>query len=315
MNNFAVLIVAVSLFVSGPVARAEILPEKLFDIEFNPITEMSGIVKSKRFEDVFWVHNDSGDSARLFAINGKGKVLYPGYMNVYGEVSEEGKSEWAGHKIYQAANLDWEDIAVDEEMIYIAEMGNNGNARRDLGVYVVPEPNPRQVGGTRILKYLPIRYPEQQEFPAKKWHYDSEAIFVFKGKLYFITKHRPVGQIDQFEKGAILYRLDTKYTDGFNTLERVDDHGEMTAITGADMSPNGNQLAVVGYQQLWIFDRPLRGDKLLSSAARFLALDVKHTGQIEAVAWQNNETILIGNEGRELFSIAAEDVLAYSRQE
>jgi hypothetical protein len=44
MNNFAVLIVAASLFASGPVARAEILPEKLFDIEFNPITEMSGIV-------------------------------------------------------------------------------------------------------------------------------------------------------------------------------------------------------------------------------------------------------------------------------
>ena len=313
MNIFAVLIVAASLFASGPV-RAEILPEKLFDIEFNPITEMSGIVKSKRFEDVFWVHNDSGDSARLFAINGKGKVLYPGYLNVYGEVSEEGKKEWAGHKIYLAANLDWEDITVDEEMIYIAEMGNNGNARRDLGVYVVPELNPRQVGGTRVLKYLPIRYPEQQEFPAKKWHYDSEAIFTFKGKLYFITKHRPVGQIDQFEKGAILYRLNTKYTDRFNTLKRVDDHGEMEAITGADKSPNGNLLAVVGYQQLWIFDLPRRGSRLLSSAARFLELDKQHTGQIEAVAWQDNETILIGNEGREIFSIAAKDVPAYSRQ-
>jgi hypothetical protein len=250
----------------------------------------------------------------LFAINSRGKVLYPGYLNVHGEVYEEGKKVWAGHKIYLAANLDWEDIAVDEEMIYIAEMGNNGNARRDLGVYVIPELNPRQVGGTRILKYLPIRYPEQQEFPAKKWHYDSEAIFTFKGKLYFITKHRPVGQIDQFEKGAMLYRLDTKYTDRFNILKRVDVHGEMEAITGADRSPNGNQLAVVGYQQLWIFDLPRRGSRLLSSTARLLQLDKQHTGQIEAVAWQDNETMLIGNEGREIFSIAAKDVPAYSRQ-
>jgi hypothetical protein len=312
MNNFAALSVAVSLFISGQVI-AEILPEKLFNVEFNPIKEMSGIVKSKRFEDVFWVHNDSGDSARLFAIDGRGKVIYPGYLNVHGEVVEEGKSEWAGHKIFLAANLDWEDIAVDEEMIYISEMGNNGNARRDLGVYVVPELNPREVGGTRILKYLPIRYPEQQEFPAKKWHYDSEAIFVFQGKLYFITKHRPAGQISRFEKGAVLYRLDTKYTDDFNILKRVDVNSEMTAITGADMSPDGNYLAVVGYQQLWVFDRPRRGDRLFSTDARFLKLDVQHTGQIEAVAWRDNETILMGNEGREIFSIAAKDVPAHSR--
>ena len=313
MNNFAALVVAVGLFISGQVV-AETLPEKLFDIGFNPIKEMSGIVKSKRFEDVFWVHNDSGDSARLFAINGKGKVIYPGYLNAYGEEYEEGKHEWAGHTIFLAANLDWEDIAVDDEMIYISEMGNNGNARRDLGVYVVPELNPREVGGTRVLKYLPIRYPEQKEFPAKKWHYDSEAIFTFQGKLYFITKHRPAGQIDQFEKGAVLYRLDTKYTDEFNILERVDEHGEMMAITGSDMSPNGNQLAVVGYQQLWVFDRPRRGDRFFSSGALFLQLEQQLTGQIEAVAWVDNETILIGNEGREIFSITVKDVPVYSGQ-
>lgn len=311
MYKFAILIVAVGLFVSGHLF-AEVVPKKLFEISFNPIVEMSGIVKSKRFDDVYWVHNDSGDSARLFAIDSKGKVIYPGYLNVYGEIFEEGKREWEGHKIFLAANLDWEDIAIDEEMIYISEMGNNGNARRDLGVYVVPEPNPRAVGGSRILKYLPIRYPDQKQFPAEKWHFDSEAIFTFNNKLYFITKHRQAGEIMQFEKGAVLYRLDTSYTDRFNVLKRVDDHGAVAVVTGADLSPNGNNLAVIGYQQLWIFKTPERGDKFFSSGARLLILDMHHTGQVEAVAWLDDETILIGNEGRGIFSIAAKDIPAYS---
>lgn len=311
MNRFTALILSAGFLLSSEVI-ADAVPEKLFEIRFNPIKELSGIVKSKRFEDVFWVHNDSGDSARLFAINSKGKVLYPAYLNVYGEIFEEGKQEWEGHKISIASNMDWEDIAVDEEMIYISEMGNNGNARRDLGVYVIPEPNPRAVGGTRILKFLPIRYPEQEEFPAKKWHYDSEAIFTFKNRLYFITKHREAGKVMQLEKGAVLYRLDTKYTDRFNILKRIDSSQVMAAITGADMSPDGNRLAVIGYEQLWIFDKPPHGDRFFSSNARYLTLDMQHTGQVEAVAWLDNETILIGNEARGIFSIAAKDVPPYS---
>lgn len=290
-----------------------LIPKKVFDLTFGPIKEMSGIVKSKRFEDVYWVHNDSGDQPRIFAVTGKGKVIYPAFLPVYGEDHEEGKSQWQGHKILIAANYDWEDIAVDDEMLYLSEMGNNGNARRDLGIYVVPEPNPRAVDATRILKFLPVRYPDQKSFPANDWRYDSEAIFIFKQKLYLITKHRETGQIGTFKKGAVLYRLDTQYTDRFNLLRRIESHKEMVAVTGADLSPNGNRLAVLCYQQLWIFEKPRRGDKFFSAKTYKMDLDLALTHQAESITWVDDETIWLGNEGGEVFSVAAKEIPRYRK--
>ncbi len=283
---------------------------KWWTLEFGSISELSGIARSRRFDDIYWVHNDSGDTARLFAIDGDGKIVFPSYQRrmYYGEEVEEGKQPWPGLAVALAANLDWEDIAADDEMIYIAEMGNNTNARRDLGVYVVPEPNPRAVGRTRTLKFVPVRYPDQKEFPAKEWHYDNEGMFVFKGKLYFLTKHRKPGEPAGWEPGTHLYRLDSMKTGEFNELRRIDQHDQVSVVTGADLSPDGEHLAVLCYTQLWVFDRPGRGDRWLSSDSRMIPLAFEHTKQAEAVTWRDNETIIIGNEDSELFVVSLTDL-------
>ena len=305
LNILAVYSLACAMVLADPV------PEKIFDVEFEPIIEMSGIVKSKRYDDVYWVHNDSGDTARLFAIDGKGKVIYPDWMDVYGEVPVEGAKQWQGHKIEVAANIDWEDIAVDDEFIYVAEMGNNGNARRDLGVYVIPELNPRKVSDTRALKYIPIRYPDQKQYPAEQWHFDSESIFVFEQKLYFVSKHRQPGEISKYEKGAVLYRLDTQYTDRFNVLKQIDSHDEVNLATAADLSPDGNRLAILSYQQLWLFDKPRHGDRFFSSTTYKLDLDYSILGLSEAVAWVDDETVLIGSEDRSVYSVKVSQIPVY----
>lgn len=281
------------------------LVHEMLTIEFEPINEMSGLVRSRRFEDVYWIHNDSGDTARLFAVNGRGEVLFPSFMQrmYYGEKVEEGKQPWPGLAVEVAANLDWEDIAVDDEMIYIAEMGNNDNARRDLGVYVIPEPNPRSVGRTRSLKFVPVRYPDQEEFPAQQWRYDNEAMFVFNDKLYFLTKHRRRGEPMGWEPGTDLYRLNSMKTGEFNVLEKVDEHEQITLVTGADVSPDSKHLVVLCYTQLWVFKRPRRGDKWLSTDPRMIPLIFEQTGQVEAVAWQDNDTIVIGNEQSRLYTV------------
>lgn len=305
--------ILVVLMMASTVAYAEGAPEKIFEVGFEPIREMSGLVKSKRYEDVYWVHNDSGNKARLFAIDGKGKVIYPGWKDVYGEQPVEGKAQWQGHSIEIAANVDWEDIAVDDEFIYVAEMGNNGNARRDLGVYVIPELNPRAVAETRSLKFLPIRFPDQNQFPGEQWHYDVESIFVFKKKLYFISKHRQPGEITKYERGAVLYRLDTEFTDKFNVLTPVERHEDITFATSADVSPDGNRLAVLSYSQLWIFDKPRWGDRFFSSTSYKLDLDISVMGGSEAVAWVDGETIWIGSENRSVFSVKADQVPVYNK--
>lgn len=286
---------------------------KLLDITAPAITEMSGLVKSRRFDDVYWIHNDSGDSSRLFPVDHEGHPVFPDYLHryYYGESAEPDKKVWPGLAIELATNIDWEDIAVDDDFVYIADMGNNANVRRDLGVYVVPEPNPREIDRTRALRFIAVRYPDQHAFPARQWHYDCEAIFVFDGKLYFLTKHRQPGKIDAWEKGTVLYRLDSTEAGVVNTLTRVDDNPVAYLVTGADTSPDGEWLAVLCYTELWLFPKPARGDKWLSGKARRIPLSFAFTGQAEAVAWKDNETIILGNEKNEWFTVSAKDIPEY----
>ncbi len=278
---------------------------RLATIDHEPIAELSGIVKSKRYADVYWAHNDSGDSARLFALNRKGRILFPAYLAsyYYGEKPQSGKQLWPGIQVHQASNIDWEDIAVDENFIYISDMGNNGNARRDQGIYVLFEPNPLATPQTRILKFLPVRFPDQTEYPAKAWHYDSEGLFVFQGKLYILSKHRKTGKISDFIPGVDLYRLDTDFIDQPNDLVKVDSNPTMLAATGADLSPDGKKLAVLSYSALWVFEKPATGDQWLSQPAHKLKLNRAVTGQAEAVCWDGDNTLLIGNEQRQLFQV------------
>ena len=254
--------------------------------------EVSGIVKSAR-GDFYWVHNDSGDEARLFAIDADASVLRPPYLRV-------AKADWPGHVIDNAWHFDWEDIALADGVLYIADTGNNGNARQDLGVYVVNEPDPEAIPKMRALKFLPVRYPDQENHPAKLWHFDCEAVFVARGKLHFITKHRPPGRIVGSEAGAKLYRLDTAFTDRENVLTLVGTHRDVEQATGADLSPDGTRLAVSTYTALWIFDEPAVADDWFSGAAWKLDMERGVTKQLEAVTWDNAQTLRLVNENRDV---------------
>jgi hypothetical protein len=92
------------------------------------LDEASGIARSQRHDDVFWLVNDSG-KPRLFAVDGTGKKL--------GRV-----------KINGAKHVDWEDIASftldGKPYVLIADIGDNDSKRRDVTIYVVEEPEAGQ---------------------------------------------------------------------------------------------------------------------------------------------------------------------------
>jgi hypothetical protein len=53
-----------------------------------------------------------------------------------------------------------------------------------------------------------------------------------------------------------------------------------------------------------LFDRPRQGDKWLSSPARRYSLDTGVVRQVETVVWDNDQTLLLTNEQRDLFRIS-----------
>jgi hypothetical protein len=263
---------------------------------------MSGIVKSPGRDNVFWVHNDSGDTARIFAIDAQGHNIIPTYskFSFYGEVPEEGKQQWQGFPVLDATNVDWEDIAADEHYLYLSDMGNNSNTRRNLAIYLVSEIDPTASTRTAVIQRLPVVYPDQHGFPPAERHFDSESLFVVDGKLYLLTKHR-TSFFEFSEAGANLYRLDTRFTDKDNVLTLIDSNPEITSATGADISPDGQTLAVLSYSALWLFARPASGDLWLSGKAQHFPLDRGAIKQAEGVTWVDNETLLIVNEQGDIF--------------
>lgn len=267
-------------------------------VEFGAIDEMSGIVKSGKFRDVYWVHNDSGDRPRFFAVRGDGQIVKPADAANYEGIQVEG-----------AKNRDWEDIARDRDTIYLSDAGNNGNARRDLGIYAVKEPDPTKVTSVKPTAFYPIAYPDQKEFPPSGLRaFDCEAIFALRGKVYFVTKHRLNALIPA--TSAALYRMDTRYKDRPNVLTKLDEHPNLGGwVTGADVSPDGKTVAILTQapeQSVWLFDARAKGDKFLTQG-KPRRLVFSGAKQCEAVAFADNGTLLVTNEQRDIYRFKVAD--------
>ena len=248
------------------------------------LAESSGLVASPTHPGVFWTHNDSGDAPRLFAIDAAGELV--------GEFRVEG-----------AAHSDWEDIAADDAgHLYIGDFGNNANARRDLVVYRIAEPDPyaaRRVA--HVDRTLRFRYADQRAYPAEEQrNFDAEALFWMDGALYLFTKHRS-------DTDTTLYRLPISEISQERALEPIarlalPARRRMFETTGADLQrAQGGLLALLTYGAIHLFEREARGEFPFRPIHR-IALDVRRTGQVESIAW-DGDALLFGNERRALFRI------------
>ncbi|HMS56540.1 MAG TPA: hypothetical protein PKA27_14170 [Fimbriimonadaceae bacterium] len=271
---------------------------------FEPIDEMSGIVKSRRWKDTYWVHNDSGDEPRIFAIRRDGSIIAPKWAN---RKEDSGKivldPGFLGVKVGGVTNEDWEDIAYDGDLLYLCDVGNNGNARRDLGVYAVSEPNPLEISTTRPQAWYPVSYEDQTAFPPPKMHFDCEAVFWSNGRLYFITKHRLNATLP--DVGANLYVMPTMRQDRPNLLKKVGSAKNLGGwVTAADISPDGKRLAVLVstlFAKVWVFEKPAKGDNWFASKAASYTF----TGarQAEAICWNGPKELIVTNEQRDMFAL------------
>jgi hypothetical protein len=295
--RFAILarLVGVGLLATSVGAGDAFEPIAVLDHE--PLDEVSGITRSS-YPGIFWVHNDSGDKPRIFAVTLDGQPVIPSHLE-----QRYATKVWPGLKVLNASNVDWEDITIDDGTLYIADTGNNGNARRDLGVYVLAEPNPHAVDRARSVRFLPVRYPDQHSYPAREWQFDCEALFVADGELHFLTKHRLAGQIVGLIPGTKLYRLDNPSALEDNVLTLVGERPDMMMPTAAEISPDGQRLAVLTYMAVWVFERPDAGRNWLAGRASRFPLDRGRAASNEAITWADQETLIVANEERRLFRL------------
>jgi endonuclease/exonuclease/phosphatase family metal-dependent hydrolase len=271
-----------------------VLPRKA-PLELVPIAKLasasgkenSGIVRSRRWSDVFWAHNDSGDDPRIYPIRSDG-TLY----------ASERYPEIPGVLLGGAINVDWEDITLtDDGHLVIADFGNNPNTRRDMVLYILDEPSPT-AGRAAIKKKVFIRYPDQREFPPpeRARDFDAEAIYAVGNRIHILSKNRG-------DPMTRLYRLDSQRADETNTLtllERFDFRGQ---VTGADASSDGRRLVVVTYDALWLFERQEPDQPFFSGRISWLPF-LQEESEVEAVCFEDDHTVRITDEGRgEMYAV------------
>jgi hypothetical protein len=206
-------------------------------VESGLLNEISGVAASRENTDVLWTHNDSGDSARIFALSIQGRHL--GVYNLVG-----------------ASATDWEDIALGpgpvegQDYVYVGDTGDNARHRASVTVYRVAEPTVSAAQDPVTVDLddvdaLPMQYPGPEV-------YDCEALLVdpVSGDLFLVTKDRAG------EGVAHVFRNPAPHAPGVMvTLELVDSIPLPAQVTGGDVSPSGDGVLLRLYSQGYYWSR------------------------------------------------------------
>jgi len=241
------------------------------------LQESSGVAVSRRAPGILWTFNDSGNPPWLFASDTLG--------------SDRGVFEVTG-----AGNVDWEAMALvpcgASACIYLADTGDNLERRESVRLYRLPEPTPPPVTGrerqrTARAQSLDVRFPDGPR--------DVEAMFVdSSGDTYLISKG--------FLSPVRLYRVPAEawprgrvVADSLGALPIDSGAGLGRLVTDAALAPNGRDVAVRTYQDIYFFRReedgrlrPAPG----SPACSVAGLEI----QGEGIAWLDDSTLVLTSE-------------------
>jgi hypothetical protein len=174
------------------------------------IVESSGLETARNFASILYTHNDSGDTARFFAVGADGLTK-------------------AVYTLQGAGARDWEDMSAGPgALLWFGDIGDNNRLRTFVSVFRVPEPT-KLVSANLPWTRFDFRY-------ADGLAHNAEALLVnpVTGRLYIATKQ---------STGAAIYRAPRPLqASGYNMLTRV--AAAPPIVTGGDFSQDAQQLVL-----------------------------------------------------------------------
>ena len=243
---------------------------KPFIAELPPeVQESSGLLL---YNNLLWTFNDSGGANKLFGLDFSGKIVR--------EITIE-----------NATNTDWEDIAQDDQYIYIGDFGNNNGVRKDLKIYKIKKSDIDSNDAVTASE-IDFSYAEQADFSSQPLNtpFDCEAITDFKGKLTIFTKN-------WVDETTSVYQIPKN--EGVYSLSFIDTFNVNGLVTGADISPDKKTLALVGYKDykpiVWLFSG-ITEQHFFGGKETYMKLDAIFSAQTEGICFQGNDTLLISCE-------------------
>lgn len=224
------------------------------------LSEISGIMASRQYPGKYWVHNDSGDTGRIFLIDS--------VANLHCEFYLEGVHA-----------VDVEDIAwvnnAGRNYILLADIGDNQAKRSDIKLYYFEEP--KLSDGKRLdsipasqIQEFTVRFPDKSR--------DAEAIFVdpIDQRFYLISKrdfYSTLYTADIFEK-----------REGKYTLKKLLEL-PFTFVTAADITSSGDALLMKNLTQVFFWERSPKESILSTLRKPYKRVAYQAEPQGEAIAF------------------------------
>lgn len=253
------------------------------------VKELSGLAASHRNKDILWTHNDSGDTARVFALSSAGKIV--GIYNLDGVKAK-----------------DFEDIDVgpgytSASGVYVFDTGKSGD-RDGAQVYRFDEPSvsasQSQTTATVKAQKFDIKYRKPGTVDQFAM-INVEATFVDPkdGSLYFIHK-----TLDT--KNTTVYKVaGSELKDGASVVAEpvVTIVGKTNGVshgpTGADFSADRSMIVVRNYIETMIWPVGKNADVVATFKANPAApCSAKIPSSGEAVAFLADHSLASVKEGK-----------------
>jgi hypothetical protein len=237
-----IAVVVISLFV-GAYARHRYLQTKVTitgRLQDKVMSETSGMAASGINNELFYVHNDSGDTSRFFVINAEGKLFHTIY--------------YKGDTSLLRGVDDCEDIAVGpgpkngKSYIYVGDIGDNNFNKKAITLYRIEEKASLLDGTYTSAQATPIylRYPDLPK--------DAETLMIdpLEKLLYIVTKRGDaVGVYTApltFKTGDTI-TLTKRCTLTFSGIK------PLKWITAGDISKDGQHVLLKSYQEIYYWER------------------------------------------------------------
>jgi len=184
------------------------------------VSESSGLLSLKGH---FWTMNDSGGEAALYRLNPSS-----------GQVEQK-------VQIPLAHNVDWEDLAMDQRYIYLADVGNNYGSRDTLVIYRIDRAElTTEADEVLELEKISYSYPEAAVAgPRGRSSLDCEALLAYRDSLWLFSK-------DWVEQGTSVYVIPA--LPGHHLAHKCAAYDVRFLVTGADLDAERQEVALVGYR-------------------------------------------------------------------
>lgn len=235
--------------------------------------ESSGLIF---WRDLLWTHNDGGGKTAIYGIDPVSGIIRQTVI------------------IKGVKNYDWEDITQDAGYIYIGDFGNNLGNRRPFTVYKISK------GGIPIerkevfvsAQKIGFIYADQGSYKKRRHdhNFDCEAFLAFEKHLYLFTKNWD-------DKKTRLYKLPKNPE--MHKISPVETFEAGGLITGADISPSGKRVALIGYLDyesfMWLF-WDFEGDNFFGGKKIRINLTEMIFVQTEAITFTTEDELLFSSE-------------------